>query len=457
MEEYKIAIVNCWSDTDKGGSAIIWGMIKSIRNVTPKARFSLISMYSESDSRYESAYRHLKKAFPDIHIYGSPIPTKDWSRDYYAFGSRFLGRMWILIWFLGKFLHSLIYLLVIRSHKFVSKKEAVQAIQEADIVLSAGGHYFRASRGISSFFELYFITYPLLIAWRLRKLFGLYGHTIGPFYSTLPRHFIRWLFSKATFIGVREDFSKEELIRYGILAEKIQIIPDTSFVIDPEFSDRVVDVLNQYGLEPQKFVAVTVRQKYKIELTINEYRRYLQELAKTIDFIVDKLELKVAIVLQNIRNIQLNSKAIQLNDDLNAGEQIFDLLQCRNKDKVVLVGDDLSPPELIALYGQALILVGARLHSIFFALMVGTPCIAIACSKHKIFGAMQILGLERYVLDAKDLKSSDLLMLIKELLTEGEREKVVIHIRAKVSILKKQALQVPQSLLSIIREGNRSV
>lgn len=54
----------------------------------------------------------------------------------------------------------------------------------------------------------------------------------------------------------------------------------------------------------------------------------------------------------------------------------------------------LSPPELIAFYGQSLILVGARLHSILFALIAGTPSIAIAVSKHKTLGIMQILGLE---------------------------------------------------------------
>lgn len=246
----------------------------------------------------------------------------------------------------------------------------------------------------------------------------MYGHSFGPFHNKLSHHFIRWLLSKANFIGVRENFSKKELIRCGVSTERIQLIPDAAFILEPEFSERVCDILNRNNLEPRKFAAVTVRHWYEIEITINGYRRYLQELAKSIDFIVDKLGFKVAIVLQNIRDIDAQLSD-DLNDDLTAGKQIFNLLRCRNKSNVVLISDDLSPSELIARYRKSLILVGARLHSILFALIAGTPSIAIAVSKHKTLGIMQILGLERYVLDS-DFKSSDLIMLIKELITERE-------------------------------------
>ena len=140
MEEYKIVIVDSFHEheSNKGDIAIIMGMIQSIRTVIPKARFSLISTYSESDPRYENAYFYLKKDFPYLNICGSPIPYKSWSKILYASKLKLPYRTGMRMWWL---IRSLFYLLVIRSHKFTPNKEAVQALREADIVLLAGGHY----------------------------------------------------------------------------------------------------------------------------------------------------------------------------------------------------------------------------------------------------------------------------------------------------------------------------
>ena len=52
-----------------------------------------------------------------------------------------------------------------------------------------------------------------------------------------------------------------------------------------------------------------------------------------------------------------------------------------------------------------------------------------------------------------DFKSSDLIMLIKELITE--RKKIAKYIRTKVLIQRRRALQVPQRLLSTIQDYTR--
>ena len=272
--------------------------------------------------------------------------------------------------------------------------------------------------------------------------FIIYAQSVGPFNSKISRYFVRWLFSRAAFVRVRENISKQELVKIGLNRDKILVVPDAAFALKPSSEEKIKTILEHHDLQPQRFVAVTIRQWYakgRADVA-DEYKRYLKEIVKVIDFIVNNLKLKVGIIPHV-------TGPTQFENDLIPSRQVLDLV--RWKDKIVIIDDELSPSQLITLYAQARFLIGTRFHSVIFALITGTPCIAISYFGPKAFGIMQMLGFEKYVLDIKHFKASNLIELLKEIMEK--REEIVEYIKAKVTILKKESQRIPVMLIKYCR------
>lgn len=431
----KIALTNCWHDDNKGDSGIAWGTIESILHNYPNARISLISTFSENDPRYENSFRHLQKKFPFINIYGSLIERMDAYSP--KISSKRMNNFVRRGWWSVHLIRSLLVLLLIDilPRKF-RNNPSLKVIQQSDLVISKGGHIFYAINFLD-LFGMLFHSYPLLLAWRLKKPFGIYAQSIGPFYNLAPRLFIKWLFFKAKFLLVRERISKQELIQCGIPEEKITVVPDAAFGLTPNLTERVKVLLETNGLIPNSFVVFTPRQwVFKTEFN---RQKYLEGVAETADFVIENLSLKVALVSHT-------QGPTKIEDDRIVVEDIYKLI--KNKENTVIINEDLSPTELMSLYSQSKFVVGTRFHSIIFALIGKRPCIAISYSGPKAHGIMQMFGLEEFVINIDEFKTEDCVKLIKIILDQytGIQERIAL----KLEIIQSEILSTPKYLLDFV-------
>jgi len=433
----KIALTNCWHDDNKGDSGIVWGTIESILHNYPNAQISLISTFSENDPRYENSFRHLQRRFPSVNVFGSPIERMD-AYSPKIFSKRMNNFMRRCRWS-AHLIRSLLTLLLtsILTRK-LTNKPCLKAIHQSDLVISKGGHIFYATNFLD-LFGILFHSYPLLLAWRFKKPFGIYAQSIGPFYNLVSRAFIKWLFSKAKFLLVRESISKQELIRCGIPEEKITIVPDAAFGLKPNLTERVKVLLETNGLIPNSFVVFTPRQwVFKTEFN---RQKYLEGVAETADFVIENLSLKVALVSHT-------QGPIKIEDDRTAVEDIYKLL-IKNKENTVIINEDLSPTELISLYSQSKFVVGTRFHSIIFSLIGKRPCIAISYSGPKAHGIMQMFGLEEFVVNIDEFKTEDCVKLIKIIL--DQYAKIQEKITVRLEKIQKEALITPKYIFGEVR------
>ena len=56
----KVTIVNCYHDSNKGSCAILWGLIRRLRQTGLVKSISLVSMFQKDHPFYESSLRHIK-------------------------------------------------------------------------------------------------------------------------------------------------------------------------------------------------------------------------------------------------------------------------------------------------------------------------------------------------------------------------------------------------------------
>ena len=435
----RIVLTNCWHDDNKGDCGIVWGTLESILYNYPNAKISLVSTFSEDDPRYGDSFRHLQRRFPSINIFGSPIERMDAYNP--NISSKRMNNFVRRCWWSAHLIRSMLALLLtsILPRKFTNKP-CLKVIQQSDLVISKGGHIFYATNFLD-LFGMLFHSYPLLLAWKFKKPFGIYAQSVGPFYNLVPRMFIKWLFFKAEFLLVRENISKQELIHCGIPEEKITVVPDAAFGLKPDLTERVKVLLETNDLTPHSFVVFTPRQwVFKTEF---KRQKYIEGIAETADFVSENLSLKVVLISHTQGPLEIEDDKIIVNG-------IYKLI--KNKENVAVIHEDLSPTELISLYSQSKFVVGTRFHSIIFALIGKKPCIAISYSGPKAHGIMQMFGLEEFVINIDEFKTEDCVKLIKIILDKHNeiQERIVL----KVEIIQKETLDTPRCLLNFIAKNH---
>jgi colanic acid/amylovoran biosynthesis protein len=374
--------------------------------------------FSKEDIRFTTATRHTKKIFPDIKIYGYPLNTTHIPTNL-PFG--------ILKKFTFIFI-KFVYSLVILVSPTVFSNESIRAITDATIIISKGGHFYqsRTKNTLKGFLEMYFSTFHLILAIRLKKRFVLLSHSFGPFNNMGSKIILRFVLSQAEVITVREKISQKFLEEVGI-KNRVHVTPDTAFAFNittREKNEVRRRLFKKYKLQDQTFAIITARQ-WDMQKIL--YENYLSVLAKTADYLTTKYVRKVILVAHTM------GEHDKTEDDSIPIKTIFDKIE--NKKDVLIMKDDLSPYELLVLYGSAEGMIGTRLHSVIFSFISGVPAIAIAYT-HKTKGVAQLMELGEYVINIEMMKYERMTVLIDNLFLY--RDKTKMSIMRKVSQFRDQ-------------------
>jgi colanic acid/amylovoran biosynthesis protein len=126
----------------------------------------------------------------------------------------------------------------------------------------------------------------------------------------------------------------------------------------------------------------------------------------------------------------------------------------REKDRLRVVNDDISPGLLKAICGRLDLFIGTRMHSNIFATAMTTPTFAISYQP-KTDGIMRMLDMERWKAPIAEITADSLRARLAELWSE--RASVRAHLAERIPAIQDQATCDIRNTLSQLLETRPNI
>lgn len=277
-----------------------------------------------------------------------------------------------------------------------------RAIIESDTVISVPGGYLNALHRTDDLWLFHVPTFRL--AYSLGKPPVLGPCSIGPF-AWPYRSFAHGLLQRTQRILVREDKSLEILRQLGIPDSKISRTPDMAFGQKRAANTAAGDAATAQLMREagdREIIGISVRE-HSFPGRANRARaqgEYLQHVAKAVGELSARENAAIVIVPQTLEDIPTGRALASL------FQERFPTVPCTTLE------NDLSPSDLMNLYGRLRLLVGTRMHANILAMCAGTAVAAIAYEL-KTFGILERMGLAAWGIDIDQLSDDRLGMLVR--------------------------------------------
>jgi colanic acid/amylovoran biosynthesis protein len=259
----------------------------------------------------------------------------------------------------------------------------LQLFDEADLVIDLSeGDSFTTIYGFRRMLRHSLHKMPAIL---LGKSIFLFPQTIGPFHSLFSKVVARYILNRASLIFTREPYST--MLVKDIVRESTKVIEasDMAFLMEPE--------LVEYHLleEHPGFVGVNISGLlYFLEDGSRDFGwtrdSYRQLMSEVVTHFAQELE-KDVLLIPHVRGEGVRS------DDLRASQELRASLPRNVQDRVFVVEELFSAPQLKYVVSQAEFFIGTRMHACIAALSSLVPVMAISYS-HKFDGILQQLGME---------------------------------------------------------------
>jgi len=246
---------------------------------------------------------------------------------------------------------------IVRKNPLLLARELINA----DLFISGGGGLIQDVTGVST---IQYYLGLVLIAKLMRKKVMYYAQGIGPINTEEGRWYTRFISNMVDLITVRDDESKEELRKIGILKTPIIVTADPVLALESASRERIEEILRSEGIEEEKTrIAVSIRP-WKASVD------YLSIFAECADRLKKELNAQIVLI------------PFQKSQDLDVCEKVKALM----KEPAVLLQGDYRPEELQGLLGSVDLVIGMRLHSLIFAATQYVPMIGVVYDpKVKVF------------------------------------------------------------------------
>lgn len=382
----KVLIINSYSP-NRGDSAVLQSMIDTLLNIGDVK-------ISVSTASPQCARAHITEEVEVIPW----IPSIE------------VSRLWIPFWALWDLLGTLVSRLSTRFLQFMPKEDRkiVAKYHEADIVLSAGGHHLTDINGIVPFFRQW---YQLLLVIVVGKPTVIYAQTIGPFIHmpALLKFLSKFVLNKTKLILLRDQISKVVVDELKITRPHVHVTADAAFLLDPAESVRIDEILTDEKIDENRkgpLVGIAVyhlkSRYYGYPDPERKFAEYKETTAKIADYLIEKWDAEVIFVPMEI-----------LSDDIPLITSIIYTMRHRNKAKVLR--NRYTSKETMGVISRLDLFIGAKTHSIIFAL---AQCVPTLCFSYhpKAIELMKAFDMGDYVHDIANLNLRAITEEIEELL-----------------------------------------
>ena len=240
------------------------------------------------------------------------------------------------------------------------------------MLISGGGSLLQDATSTKS---LLYYTWVIGQAKRAGVRVMIYANGIGPIEREKNRIRAAEAVASADYISVREDASREELIRMGIPAERIHVSADPVFGTAADASPRATE----------DYIVLSLRETAGNTAGSIDCRNMEETVADTAASIAEKYGLSVMLIPMqpSYDNAICSRTAVRL---MQAGIH-------------AAVLPHLSPAELKEKIGGARAVVGMRLHTLIFAATENVPALALSYDP-KVDAFMDYIGWGEHTLPA---------------------------------------------------------
>lgn len=393
----RIVVFYAWGTQNAGDHALTVGALNLLSSLLPQQQITVVSRFAKGESPHD-ATDELKRQFPGISVVPCP------------FGSARATRFQRLLQNTEGLAVSLVCMVLPRlALRLFRGKQAIQELGRADLVLLTGGNLFYWHRYRKSLPRLGAFAWPLVMAHRLGITYGFLPQTSGPFEGRVGQC-LGMLFERARFAFFRDRASVENVAAVADLTKtKVALVPDLAFFLRPGTPQQQGEVLSSFRLASHEYVAVTVRVAplgdrglaQEEDDTTEALSRLARLLPEALASAANQLHRRLVFV-------------VQADEDVEPTREMQRLLADRYHVHSQLI-DTRDVPTLMAIYANAFLLLGMRMHSLIFALKQGTPVVALWRKElgTKIPSMLSDMGLQDYALDLGAANADALLDAIR--------------------------------------------
>ena len=324
-------------------------------------------------------------------------------------------------------------------NRLINNDMILNKYASSDIIISLSGEGFTDDLGI---FGSISFSLQILLCMCLEKPFVFYSTSIGPFKTKLTMSLSRFVLNRGVKLLIaRDEITKKYLEDIGINKE-IPLLPDPAFLLQPAPIERIKEILLREGIKINDRPIIGINASQHINQYINRLLKsknlkldltsdyYIQLMAKTVDYSVEKFDAQIVFVPTVIVPVEGGY------DDRYVAEKIYRIV--KNKDNIKQIKSEYTPEEIMGIIGMCDLFVGARMHACIFAALTHVPCVPIAYS-HKTHGLMKMFGLEDYVWDFRTMTFDELIIKIDNAWTDKEKIKKKLTSK-KIDDFKESAL-----------------
>ncbi len=276
--------------------------------------------------------------------------------------------------------------------RFLVNKQFAEAVKDADMVLSTGGHH------LTTMFVPDAVTpqiFDMAAALLYDKPLVLWSQSIGPFDFKLPksRLMVQKILSGANRIFIRDEASAEQIKNLGISLEHVSKTRESVFGLCDIVKSRTRPSERAEVMGAAVYVHTRANQLKEHE----NHRRYFASL-------VDH-------AIEAGYKVRFFPMELQGTDRHCIEDVINNVVQ---KENCKIVEGFPGTLDHINAVAQCRIFVGHKTHSQIFSLVAATPLLAIAYHK-KTEDFMAQFGLEKYCITDAQLSAEKLIQLFDEI------------------------------------------
>ena len=309
--------------------------------------------------------------------------------------------------------------------------ECRPVIAECDLFIMGGGGLLQDETTV---FNVGRWLWKLRLAIKLKKKTYLYANSIGPLNYRLNKWFVKSMLNQVDLISLRDELSKELLIKIGVEESRIKVTADPVFGLSEKeqakfFVPEIEGLQEPYVLfslrhwyDTHPLIPVKICTKYNLRSRANKekYTHLVEELAKFVRYLNDEKNLKVVFL-----------SFCHKRDSLIANDVLTKVGDERN-----LVIDDLEliPYGTFGLIEKAEFVVGMRLHAIIFSILLRKKFISLVYSE-KVKGLLELGGLSQLGIHVDTFKSKEAEQLVMEFIY-GDRS---AEVEKKISAFLKES------------------
>jgi coenzyme F420-reducing hydrogenase beta subunit/polysaccharide pyruvyl transferase WcaK-like protein len=385
-----IAIVGTAISGNKGAAAMFESTVQTVTEKYPEAKFSLLTPYYKEDLKRET--------FPNVTVLNANPKNLVLKIIPYSF------------------IYGTLKLLHLPTHLVTKRSKVISALDDADVILDEGGISFVDGRELYLIFNVAILLPGLFMGKRIVKC----AQALGTFKNPLNWLMAKIFLPKVDLIVARGEKTLENLKNIKI-EKNVVLGADYAFSLrlSKEDTKGVEEYLQNPIFQNDKLVGIcpsTVIEEY----CEKNNKDYAQIMADFTDYLIEEKDRPVAIIPHSIRPHTEKRK----NNDLPICKLIYE--KVKNKDKTILVEEELNPRELRVLIGESNLFVGSRFHSMVSSLAMEVPTLVVGWS-HKYKEVLDMFELADYAFSHKLLTTEKLIEEFNKL------EKKQKEIREKIT------------------------